>query len=143
MKNILRFIGAPIVALLISGLLVWALSKLFAITVTFSWIGVVIYFLVGFGLFEFLLSLLETPLSILNLFMINGKRYIAVLPVIIYVSAWGYIVYVCTYGMYAICEENGIDYGVKDVVIALINVGLASRPFFTQIASSLYRNGDI
>ncbi len=142
LTNTLRFIAAPIVATLVSLLLYWIFQKIMVIPYTLSW-----FWLIGYGLFfipfaERIFSLLETILIVANWFIIKGKTWIAILPIIIYAAFGLFLIYVTTIGVYNGYEQNSIEYGAKEVVASIINVGIIASPFKSLILTSFIKQDE-
>ena len=140
--NTLRFIAAPIVATLVSLLLYWIFIKIMVFPYTLSW-----FWLIGYGLFfiplaERIFSLLEIILNVANWFIIKGKTWIAILPIIIYVAFGILLIYITTIGVYKGYELNNIEYGVKEVVASIINVGIIVSPFKSLVLTSLMKQDE-
>lgn len=142
LTNTLRFIAAPIVATLVSLLLYWIFIKIMVFPYTLSW-----FWLIGYGLFfipfaERIFSMLEIILNVANWFIIKGKTWIAILPIIIYAAVGLFLIYVTTIGVYKGCELNNIEYGAKEVVASIINVGIIVSPFKSLILTSLMKQDE-
>lgn len=142
LTNTLRFIAAPIVATLVSLLLYWIFQKIIVFPYTLSW-----FWLIGYGLFfipfaERMFSMLETILIVANWFIIKGKTWIAILPIIIYAAVGLFLIYVTTIGVYKGCKLNGIEYGAKEVIASIINIGIIASPFKALILTSFIKQDE-
>lgn len=142
MKKILRFIGAPIVALFISLLLLWLYDFILPLPYRMNWVGIILYGVFGVGIITWLASFLEIGLNLLNMYVINGNRYVAILPLLIYIAAGGYAVYHTTFVIYQLYDSYNIDYGVKEVIATLINLGVIYPIFKLLVITSFQKIKD-
>lgn len=142
LTNTLRFIAAPIIATLISLLLYWIFQKIIVFPYTLNWFWLIVYGLFFVPFAERICSILETGLIFTNWFIIKGKTWIAILPTIIYAAFGLFLIYVTTIGMYKGCELNNIEYGAKEVVASIINVGIIASPFKSLILTSFMKQDE-
>jgi hypothetical protein len=134
--NTLRFIAAPIIAIIISGLIIWAYSWIGGLPYLFSKFWFVVYLIFALPVVKAICGFLGTILAMVNAYITGGIKWVGILPVLIYVIAGLLCLYSCTYGYYITAKEAGCSYGLKDVIVAGINIAILLPIFYTLAMTS-------